>query len=144
MMPALDEHKTSERACRTEAINQKPRELGFDKVGVVAAEILAEEAEYFSEWLRRGYHGEMTYMARDPQGRIDPRRIFPAAKSVVAVALNYYTPHQHNVRNPSDNDGVRDSIGTGAYSPDEFITRATGKVSRYASGDEYHHALGEK
>src|SRR2546423_14334339 len=107
MMPALDEHKTSERACRTEAIKQKARELGFDKVGVVAAEILAEEAEYFSEWLRRGYHGEMTYMARDPQGRIDPRRIFPAAKSVVAGAVYFFPPHQNRGRNREDLEGAR-------------------------------------
>ena len=47
-------------------------------------------------------------------------QIFPAARSVVAVALNYYTPHQH-----------------GANS-------ANGKVSRYAWGDDYHEVVGDK
>src|SRR5258708_20422556 len=62
----------------------------------------------------------MKWVARDPEQRVDPRKIFPGARSVVVVALNYYTPHQH-----SDNP-------------------ATGKVSRYAWGDDYHTVMGDK
>lgn len=87
---------------------------GFDKVGVVGASLLEDEGRRLQEWLARGYHGEMSWMARDVQKRSDPRKLFPQARSVVVVALNYYTPHQHQ-QNP-----------------------ATGKVSRYAWGDDYH------
>ena len=44
-------------------------QLGFHKVGIVAAEALSSERERFSEWLRRGFHGEMKWMARDPEQR---------------------------------------------------------------------------
>ena len=71
--------------------------LGFHKVGIVRAESLQPERYRLEEWLARGYHGEMSWMTRDPEQRTDPRKIFPQAKSVVVVAQNYYTPHQHAV-----------------------------------------------
>ena len=103
-----------------QTIKQHARAIGFDLVGVVRAEALAPERNRLLEWLSLGYHGEMQWMARDPETRIDPRKLFPQARSVVVVALNYYTPHQH-----SDNS-------------------QTGKVSRYAWGDDYHEVVGSK
>jgi epoxyqueuosine reductase len=102
------------------SIKEHARELGFHKARIVRAEALSPERERLREWLQRDYQGEMSWMARDPQQRTDPRRLFPAARSVVVVALNYYTPHQHSA------------------------DPATGKVSRYAWGDDYHEVLGEK
>jgi len=104
----------------TARIKERAFELGFHKVGIVPAAALAEERMHLEEWLRRGYHGEMRWMERDPAQRSDPRLVFPAARSVVVVALNYYTPHEH------DDDP------------------ATGKISRYAWGDDYHDVVGEK
>jgi epoxyqueuosine reductase len=106
----------------TLAENIKDRALfeGFNKVGIVGAESLEDEGRRLKEWLARGHHGEMRWMARDVHKRIDPREIFPPARSVVVVALNYFTPHQHQ------------------QSP------ATGKVSRYAWGDDYHDVVKEK
>jgi len=104
------------------AKNIKDRALfeGFNKVGIVGAESLADEGRRLKEWLARGHHGEMRWMARDVHKRIDPHEIFPQARSVVVVALNYFTPHQHQQ------------------------TPATGKVSRYAWGDDYHDVVKEK
>jgi epoxyqueuosine reductase len=93
---------------------------GFDKVGVVRAEPLLEERARLEEWLRRGFQAGMAWMARDTERRTDPAQLLPGARSVVAVALNYYTPHRH----------------TGEP--------GTGKISRYAWGDDYHDVLGEK
>jgi len=107
-------------AVRSEQIKTRARELGFNKIGIVRAEPLSEERQQLEEWLRRGYQGEMRWMARDPEQRTDPRKLFPGAQSVVVVALNYYKPEQH----------VDDPI--------------TGKVSRYAWGDDYHDVVGEK
>src|SRR5206468_1466412 len=59
--------------------------VGFDRVGIVAAECLSAERARLEEWLRRGFHGEMTWMARDPEQRASPLKIFPEAKSVVVV-----------------------------------------------------------
>lgn len=127
-MFAVDQQTISQRARRTERIKQKARELGFDKVGVVRAEALAEESDHLREWLRRGYHAEMDYMARDPKRRADPRALFPEASSVVVVALNYYTAQQHEVST---------ACGSGRVNQ-------TGKVSRYAWGDDYHDIVGER
>ena len=104
------------------AVNIKERALyeGFNKVGIAGAAPLASEGRRLREWLARGYHGEMSWMARDVHKRIDPREIFPQARSVVVVALNYYTPHEHQ-QNP-----------------------ATGTVSRYAWGDDYHDVVKAK
>ena len=87
---------------------------------VRAAEPLREERARLEEWLARCYHGAMAWMARDTVRRTDARELLPGARSVVAVALNYYTPHRH---------------AGGASS---------GKISRYAWGDDYHDVLGEK
>lgn len=93
---------------------------GFNKVGIVGAQALSDEGRRLKEWLARGYHGEMGWMARDVEKRISPLEIFPHARSVVVVALNYFTPHQH-----------QQSSGKG-------------KVSRYAWGDDYHDVVKEK
>ncbi len=93
---------------------------GFNKVGIVGAESLTDEGRRLKEWLARGYHGEMGWMARDVEKRTSPIEIFPQARSVVVVALNYFTPQQHQ-QNPR-----------------------TGKVSRYAWGDDYHDVVKEK
>lgn len=101
-------------------IKERATVEGFDKVGLVRAELLTEEEAQLKEWLDRGYHAEMAWMQRDIHKRVDPREIFPSAKSVVVVALNYFTPEQHQ-EDPS-----------------------TGKVSRYAWGDDYHDIVGGK
>ena len=102
------------------AIKERARLSGFTSVGIVSAASLDEEGRRLKEWLARGYHGAMSWMARDVEKRISPREIFPEARSMVVVALNYYTPQQH-----AEN-------------------LATGKVSRYAWGDDYHDVVTEK
>jgi len=63
------------------ARNIKDRALleGFNKVGIVGAQSLADEGRRLKEWLARGYHGEMRWMARDVEKRISPLEIFPQA-----------------------------------------------------------------
>lgn len=104
----------------TAGVRRRARELGFQKVGVVRAEGLTEERARLEEWLARGFHASMSWMERGVERRTDPRELLPGARTVVAVALNYYTPHEH----------ARDD--------------ASGKISRYAWGDDYHDVLGEK
>src|ERR1700730_14693731 len=105
---------------RSRKLRDQARIVGFDKVGIVRADALSQERVRLEQWLLRGFHGEMDWMARDPEERTGPRKFFPAARSVVVVALNYYTPSEHSDR------------------------PCTGKVSRYAWGDDYHEVVGEK
>ena len=104
-------------AALSQRIKEQALRLGFDKVGIVRAEPLDREQERLREWLARGFQGEMRWMARDPVQRTDPSLLLPDARSVVVVALNYYTPHTH-----ADD-------------------AATGKISRYSWGDDYHDVL---
>jgi len=108
------------RAELTEAIKRQALALGFDKVGVVRAEALAAEGDNLREWLARGYGADMDWMRRTEPKRMDPRLHMPEVKTIVSVALNYYTPSEHSGR------------------------PGTGKVSRYAWGDDYHDVVGEK
>jgi epoxyqueuosine reductase len=111
---------TSDLRRLSNEIKQRALAEGFDKVGIVRAEALTHERQHLEEWLTRGYHGDMKWMGRDAHKRTDPRELFPGARSVVVVALNYYTQHKHS----DDTD--------------------TGKVSRYAWGDDYHDVMTEK
>ncbi|HYE14536.1 MAG TPA: tRNA epoxyqueuosine(34) reductase QueG, partial [Pyrinomonadaceae bacterium] len=112
--------EAARRAALTRGIKRRARALGFDEVGVVRADALEEEGARLREWLARGHHGEMRWMARDTERRTSPSLLLPGARTVVSVALNYYTPHRHTAE------------------------PGTGKVSRYAWGDDYHDVLGEK
>jgi epoxyqueuosine reductase len=104
----------------SEKIKRKALEIGFHKIGIVRAEPLRQDGERLNEWLENNFHAAMQWMEREPEKRADPRLLFPGAKSIVVVALNYYTPHEH----------VEDS--------------AKGKISRYAWGDDYHDVLKDK
>src|SRR5205085_3058267 len=79
----------------TAEVKRHAHELGFEKVGVARAEALTEERARLEEWLARGHHATMGWMERGIERRTDPRELLPGALSVVAVALNYYTPHEH-------------------------------------------------
>jgi epoxyqueuosine reductase len=107
-----------DRAGVSAQIKSQARALGLQKIGIVKAEALSAEHDRLKEWLRRGFNGEMKWMARDPEQRTDPFKVFPETRSVIVVALNYYTSPEH-----SDNPG---------------------KVSRYAWGDDYHEVVGDK
>ena len=117
---STDLPKHDRRTETTDRIKARALQLGFQKVGIVGAETLSSEGAHLKEWLARGYQGEMGWMTREPEQRADPRKLFPGARSVIVVAANYYTPPAHSDR------------------PD------TGKVSRYAWGDDYHDIVGDK
>ncbi len=83
--------------------------LGFDRVGIGPAEPPAHGAA-FEAWLTAGHAGGMSYLERSRERRLDPRRVLPGARSVVACALAY---HQGLDPGPPG-------------------------VARYAWGDDYH------
>ena len=104
----------------SQQIRDRARELGFVKVGIVAATALLDERGRLDKWRELGYHGNMAWLEREPDKRTDPRRLMPGARSVIVGCLNYFTGHTH-------------------------VDNATrGKVSRYAWGDDYHDVLREK
>jgi len=112
----------------TSRIRDEGLKLGFDAVGVARAAPLPGDG--LREWLDRGYHGEMAYMARDPGRRLDPAQVLPGARSVISVALVY--------RHPDPPQNRRRSAGSGQWAP------VSGRVSRYAHGIDYHVVLQKK
>ena len=90
MLTPIDEASTvrfvgnSRAQSLTQAIKAKAHELGFDAVGVAAA-ANADPEGHFAEWLTRGYDAGMDYMARTKDERIDPSRLVPDARTVIAL-----------------------------------------------------------
>jgi epoxyqueuosine reductase len=108
------------------------KEVGFDSCRVAACDAPAH-ANDFREWLRDGAHGEMKYMQRGEEKRCDPEKILPGVQSIVALALNYF---QEDAAHPA-------TQGSGAESRAAAIGR-TGRIARYAWGDDYHDVIGAK
>ena len=96
--------------------------LGFHRVGIAAiaeptpAEQTSQAA--LQQWLNQGYQADMAWMGNSK--RQDIRQVMPEARSLIAVALNYYTPHSHS-QDPNH-----------------------GKISRYGWGRDYHRVMTTK
>ncbi len=99
----------------TRLVKSTAAAMGFSFCGVSKAEFLEEEAPRLEEWLRRGYAGEMSYLERNFDKRLDPRLLVPGAKSVVSLMYNYY--------------------------PQEELSDSSHKISRYAYGEDYHRVI---
>lgn len=106
---------------------EKAKQLGFDLVGFAKAELLEEEIIKLRQWLDKGYQASMGYMEKNLHKRKDVKEILPSAKSVISLALNYYTPENYS----NENDK-------------EKICLQSGKVSRYAWGKDYHLIIWQK
>jgi epoxyqueuosine reductase len=70
------------------AVKGRAHELGFDRVAIGPA-TPPPHAAAFDAWLAAGHAGTMGYLARGRDERVDPSRLLPGARSVVAVALSY-------------------------------------------------------
>lgn len=65
------------------------RALGFDDCRIAAAGV-ATHADRYREWIDAGTHGDMQWMARNLNRRLDPRQVLPGCKALVTLALNYF------------------------------------------------------
>ncbi|MFP4134331.1 MAG: tRNA epoxyqueuosine(34) reductase QueG [Halothece sp.] len=101
-------------------VKKQAKSLGFHLVGIADAkndeQTVAQNR--LKNWLASGYHADMAWI-NNPK-RFDLESCLSGVKSVIAVALNYYTPHEQ----PDDPE--------------------TGKVSRYAWGRDYHKVMTKK
>lgn len=65
--------------------------IGFDACGICHAESIEEiESNHYQEWIDKGYHADMNYMALNVDKRCDPALLVDNAKSIISLALNYY------------------------------------------------------
>ncbi len=72
-----------------QALLGKARELGFGRGGVSLPILDNSNARALEEWLSKGYHAEMAWMAREPQRRVDATLSLPSCKRVVVFTLPY-------------------------------------------------------
>jgi epoxyqueuosine reductase len=100
-------------------IREEAVRLGFSKVGIASARSVPD-VDHFTAWLEMGRHGDMRYLERQAEKRRNPGLILPNAKSVLVLALNYYS---------------------GDEMPDSPMK---GRISRYARGDDYHAIVGSR
>jgi len=106
-------------ATSSSVVKEKALELGFHKVGIASVDQLdTTHGQRLQAWLELGYHADMEWMA-SPK-RQDIRLIMPEVRSLICVALNYYTPHQRP--------------GGEEYA----------KMSRYGWGRDYHKVMHKK
>ena len=94
--------------------------MGFDAVGFAAAYLAEEARADLGEFLARGYHGDMGWLADTAARRGDPQTLWSEAKTVVVLGLNY--------------GGDDDPLAANA-------DRERGAVSVYARGRDYHDTL---
>jgi epoxyqueuosine reductase len=102
------------------ALAHEAQALGFDCIGVTAPDAIAVAAKHFREFLDTGAHGDMDWLARDPERRADPRGLWSDVRSVIMLGVN--------------------------YGPDEdplaiLRQRTRGAISVYAQGDDYHDVI---
>ncbi|MCZ8261831.1 MAG: tRNA epoxyqueuosine(34) reductase QueG [Beijerinckiaceae bacterium] len=62
---------------------------GFDALGIAAPEGDAAREAALADWLANGYEGEMGWMAREPERRASPSRLWPEVRSIIVLGLNY-------------------------------------------------------
>ena len=67
----------------------RARELGFDACRVAPASAPPEARARLAAWLAQGRQGEMAWMAETFERRADPRALWPEARSLVMLAMNY-------------------------------------------------------
>ncbi len=98
----------------SEWIVGKAASIGFDLCAITPA-VRAPRAEKFYRWLEAGYHGDMAWLSREPERRVDPALARPGAKSMVVVGLSYYVAEPDPVW---WNDPLRGRIARYAWAPD--------------------------
>ncbi len=101
----------------TEAVKLVAKQLGFSDCRVAKAKE-ASHAGRYREWVADRAYGDMEWMARNVDRRVDPREVLEGCESVVTLALNYY--------------------------PGSHCKNAEYKIARYSWNEDYHHIVEDK
>jgi epoxyqueuosine reductase len=115
-----DEKQANTPLAIREAIRDHALSLGFDAVGFAAARLGAEARDHLQEFVARGWHGDMGWLAATAERRGDPLALWGEARSLVVLGVNY-APEDNPLAHPAE--------------------PASGAVSVYARGRDYHDTL---
>lgn len=73
--------------------------LGFSYCGISRAESVSEKEIHIMEsWISEGCQADMSYLERNKEKRYNPQLLFEGTKSIISVALNYYTEESERNR----------------------------------------------
>ncbi len=103
-----------------QAIRDKALAQGFDAVGFASPDVGEAARQQLAEFLARGLHGDMGWLAQGAERRAEPRRLWAGARSVVVLGVNY-TPRDDPLK--------------------RLTERGRGAISVYAHGRDYHLVL---
>ncbi len=103
-----------------EQIRQRAMELGFDDCRFASA-AAPDAARQFQNWVAEGKFGEMAWIEKNAEKRIEPQKVLPDAKTAICLAVSYDPGSEQQ-----EPDGTR------------------GVIARYARFDDYHYVLGER
>jgi epoxyqueuosine reductase len=116
-------------------IRQRASELGFDDCRITTAEP-PQSAPQFHTWLKEGRHGEMAYLERNAQKRVNPQHVLPGAKSIITLAVSY-ARKQPVAATPSPDIQPLDSHRAQPAADNKQL----GLVARYACYQDYHDVI---
>jgi epoxyqueuosine reductase len=118
------------------AVRQRALELGFDDCRFTTADPPDHAAE-FQNWLAQKRHGEMGYLERNAQKRVNPQEVLPGAKTVIALATSY---HLNECRMTND-EWTGENAGNDSIPYPSFVISP---IARYARFKDYHNVIGER
>src|SRR6478735_5138243 len=94
--------------------------LGFDCIGITEPGTIESAGRHFLEFIASGCHGDMDWLAAQPERRVDPRGLWADVRSVIMLGVNY-GPNQ-------------DPLAI-------LKERTRAAISVYAQGDDYHDLI---
>jgi epoxyqueuosine reductase len=106
-----------------DSIAEEAKALGFDAVRFTSADAVEGAGEALEVFLADGRHGDMAWLAGTAERRKSPRALWPEARSVILLGLNY---------------------GRGGDPLAILKERSRGAISIYAQGADYHDVLKAK
>ncbi|MGY4432229.1 epoxyqueuosine reductase [Bradyrhizobium sp. F1.13.1] len=102
------------------ALANEARALGFDCIGITEPGTIESAGKHFLEFIASGGHGDMDWLAAQPERRVDPRGLWQDVRSVIMLGVNY-GPDQ-------------DPLAI-------LQQRTRAAISVYAQGDDYHDLI---
>ena len=116
-------------------LKQLAYEEGFSACGIAKAErISADREAEWAKWIANGEQGEMDYLSRNMDKRIDPRLLVEGAKTILSVAINYYPGEISHTR----------TLYLSTSDSDASFSQHSLHLAKYAYGTDYHEVVKEK
>ena len=102
-------------------IIEKVKELGFELVGFTKPEISLTEKQNYELFLKKNYHGEMKWLERHYEKKVNPKILWDKVKCILVLGINYSQEINSSVK-----------------------ALSKGNISIYAKNKDYHDVIKKK